>query len=54
MPDESLKVIGKISMHKSEELYKLVNFLNKNLKDRNIIFGLSMENEKMNIIIYEA
>jgi len=36
------------------DLYKLVDFLNKNLKDKNIIFGLSKkDDETMIVSIYD-
>ena len=36
------------------DLYKLVDFLNKNLKDKNIIFGLSKkDDETMVVAIYD-
>jgi uncharacterized FlaG/YvyC family protein len=36
------------------ELYKVVDFLNKNLKDRGLTFGLTKKEEKMVISIYEV
>lgn len=51
---DSLELIAKYELSKSDELYKLVDFLNKNLKELNIIFGLSMKNEKMTITIYKS
>lgn len=37
------------------DLYKIVDFLNKNLKDRGLIFGLSQKDEEtMRISIYEV
>ena len=36
------------------ELYKVIDFLNKNLKEKRLIFGLSRENGKMKISIYET
>jgi len=36
------------------ELYKVVDFLNKNLKDKKLIFGLTKNNEIMTISIYET
>jgi len=37
------------------ELYKLVDFLNKSLKDKKIIVGLSKKDEKTMIVsIYDA
>ncbi|MGI6703307.1 MAG: YpmA family protein [Clostridia bacterium] len=39
----------------NEELYLLVDFLNKNLKDRNLIFGLTLEEDgKAVISIYDG
>jgi len=36
------------------DLYKIVDFLNKNLKDKGLIFGLSQKDEEtMRISIYE-
>jgi len=43
-----------IQLNINEELYKLVDFLNKNLKDKNLIFGLSQKDDKMTITIYET
>ncbi len=36
------------------EAYKIVDFLNKNLKEKNIIFGLSKKNGRMTITLYET
>jgi uncharacterized FlaG/YvyC family protein len=36
------------------ELYKVVDFLNKNLKDRGLTFGLTKKDDKMVISIYEV
>lgn len=36
------------------ELYRVIDFLNKNLKNKNVILGLSKSNEKMVISIYET
>lgn len=36
------------------ELYKIVDFLNKNLKDRGLMFGLSKKEDKMIISVYEV
>ncbi len=39
----------------NEELYIIVDFLNKSLKDRNIIFGLAMDGrDKAVISIYNT
>ena len=36
------------------ELYKVVDFLNKNLKDYRLMFGLTKTEDKMVISIYEV
>jgi len=38
------------------ELYKVIDFLNKNLKEKNIMFGLTKDSEKetMTISIYQT
>ena len=36
------------------ELYKVVDFLNKNLKDYGLMFGLRKKEDKMVISVYEV
>jgi len=36
------------------ELYKVVDFLNKNLKDYKLMFGLTKKGDKMVISVYEV
>lgn len=36
------------------ELYKVVDFLNKNLKDHGLMFGLTKKEDKMIISVYEV
>lgn len=51
---------GKIELIASQrlsvngELYKVVDFLNKNLKDYRLMFGLSKKEDKMVISVYEV
>lgn len=62
MPDHlsdnnELKMIAHKSFLKRDDMYQIVDFLNKNLKDRNLIFGLQQDDtdkDKMNIRIYEV
>lgn len=54
MSKEDLKIRAVIETEKNPELYKLVDFLNKNLKDKGLIFGLAKSNEKMKITIYNS
>jgi hypothetical protein len=50
-----LEVIAARTFGASDELYKVVDFLNKNLKHKGLMFGLTKEKEKeaMVITIYE-
>ncbi|KAF1084669.1 hypothetical protein SPSYN_02448 [Sporotomaculum syntrophicum] len=50
-----LELIAFKSFSMYEDMYKVVDFLNKNLKDKRIMFGLSKNNEENNltITIYE-
>jgi hypothetical protein len=50
--DHNIKAV--LNIKNSPDLYKIVDFLNKNLKDRGLIFGLSKKDEDtMRISIYE-
>lgn len=50
-----LDIKAKQSFANYNEMYKVVDFLNKNLKDHNVIFGLTKDsNERMSITIYEV
>ena len=46
-----LKALLEVSAY--SELYKLIDFLNKNLKDKDLIFGLAQVEDKMTVKIYE-
>lgn len=49
-----LELIAKKEVAYYDDLYKLVDFLNKNLKDKNVIIGLSKNNDRAIISIYET
>ncbi|NMA01576.1 MAG: YpmA family protein [Clostridia bacterium] len=53
---DQLLVRAKQSFNSYEEMYKVVDFLNKNLKDKGIIVGLSKNivDNNMIITIYEV
>ena len=38
----------------NDELYKVVDFLNKNLKDHRLMFGLTKKEDTMVISVYEV
>lgn len=51
-----LELIAVKSFKSYDEMYKVVDFLNKTLKDKRVIFGLTKDTEKgtMTISIYET
>ncbi|MEW6181959.1 MAG: YpmA family protein [Bacillota bacterium] len=57
-PEESpkLQIIATRSFEAWEELYKVIDFFNKTLKQKKVIFGLTKDKEtgKMTITIYET
>ncbi|MCL6515517.1 YpmA family protein [Alicyclobacillus sp.] len=54
--DGKLAVIGTQVLTATEDLYQLVDFLNRNLKDKNVVFGLAkaQEDGKMILTLYRA
>jgi len=51
---DDLEIRAVIELDNNLELYKLVDFLNKNLKEKGLIFGLTKVHEKMKITIYNS
>jgi len=49
-----LELIAKKEIDYNDELYKLIDFLNKNLKNKHIILGISKSKDKAIISIYET
>lgn len=55
--DDKLTVLGTHECTKTDDLYQLVDFLNRNLKEKGIVFGLSLspeQNDKAVITLYKA
>ena len=52
--NDKLELKSTLEIESNFELYKVVDFLNKNLKDKKVIFGLQKKGEKMQISIYET
>lgn len=55
--ENKMMVLGTHTCTAVDDLYLLVDFLNRNLRDKNVIFGLSKhpdETEKMLITLYRA
>ncbi|WP_059034351.1 YpmA family protein [Tepidanaerobacter syntrophicus] len=49
-----LELIAKKEVVYSDELYKVVDFLNKNLKNKKVIIGISKNGDMATISIYET
>ncbi len=51
-----LELIAVKSFKEYEDMYKVIDFLNKSLRDKRVIFGLSKDTQKgtMTISIYET
>lgn len=52
--DDKLELKATVEIDSNMELYKVVDFLNKNLKAKNLIFGLTKKDTKMIVSIYET
>lgn len=52
---KGLQLIAQKSFRANDELIKVVDFLNKNLKNRKVLFGLTKDGERqeMTINIYQ-
>ena len=53
---DQLLVKAKETFSSYEEMYRVVDFLNKNLKEKGVIFGLTknLKDNTMSITIYEV
>jgi len=49
-----LELIATQRVQAHQELYKVVDFLNKNLKAHKLMFGLSKNGDTMTVSIYEV
>lgn len=52
--EAKLELIAQRSFPNYHGMYKVVDFLNKTLKDKNVIFGLTKKDDKLTINIYET
>lgn len=49
-----LELKATLKLSQNDELYRLVDFLNRNLKEYNLMFGLSKKGGEMTLSIYEV
>lgn len=50
---EKLNIIATHKVPYNEDLYTLIDFLNRTLKDKKLIFGVSQKDQQMVVSIYE-
>lgn len=44
--ERNVEVLSTITIQNSPDLYKIVDCLNRTLKEKNLMFGLALNNEK--------
>ncbi|MBX6352839.1 MAG: YpmA family protein [Thermoflavifilum sp.] len=57
MQREGLQILGTLEITATEDLYLLVDFLNRNLKDKGVVFGLAKSPDhpnKMTLTLYRS
>ncbi|UOF89683.1 YpmA family protein [Fodinisporobacter ferrooxydans] len=50
MPGQ-LEIIATKKVTATDDLYQLIDFLNRNLKDRDVVFGLSKSDEANKLVV---
>jgi len=53
-PQGKIELIASQRVGVNGELYKVIDFLNKNLKEYRLMFGLKKKEDKMVISVYEV
>lgn len=51
--EDKLELIATQTIPYNENLYILIDFLNRTLKHKDLIFGVSQKNDEMLVSIYE-
>ncbi len=52
--EKDIVVLAQDNFDLDGEYYRLVTFLNQSLKDRGLIFGLTKQEERLSLKIYEV
>lgn len=50
--ESKIEVISTVKLNYSSDLYKIVDALNRTLKERNLMFGLALDREDQNKAIF--
>ncbi len=51
---QKLELLATHKIPDNEDLYTLIDFLNRTLKDKNLIFGVSQRDGQMIVSVYET
>jgi hypothetical protein len=51
---EKLELMATLKLQNADELYRVVDFLNRNLRSYNLMFGMSKKDEELTFSIYEV
>lgn len=49
-----LELMATLKIKNSEDFYRVVDFLNRNLKSYNLMFGMTRKDEEVTFSIYEV
>lgn len=52
--DKGLELVATLKLPANEDLYKLIDFLNRTLKDKQVVFGVAERDSQMLVSIYET
>ncbi|HEX7065685.1 MAG TPA: YpmA family protein [Bacillales bacterium] len=47
-----MEVLATVRVKKTDDLYKIVNSLNRTLKEENLVFGLKLDETETNTMIF--
>ena len=50
--ESKIEVLSTVKIQNSEDLYKIVDGLNRTLKEKDLMFGLALDNEDQNKAIF--
>lgn len=51
---DKLELVATLKLSSNDEMYRLVDFLNRTLKRHKLIFGLTKKDEQMTFAVYET
>ncbi|PLR99717.1 YpmA family protein [Bacillus sp. T33-2] len=50
--ESKIEVLSTVKIQQSPDLYKIVDALNRNLKDKDLMFGLALDPQDENIAVF--